>query len=208
MSSVGKAIGKVVGGITGANEASKGAQNAADTQAASSQAAIDEQKRQFDKLVELMSPYVNAGTGSIKAQQDILGINGSAAQQAAVSSIEKSPYFQSVAKQGENAILQNASASGGLRGGNTQSALAQYRPALLNSLVQQQYSNLGGLTQIGQAAAAGQASAGLNSANSIGTLLQNQGAAVAGGQIAKGNATQNAINSGFQLAGGLGGFFF
>lgn len=208
MSSVGKAIGKVVGGITGSNQAASGAQDAAQTQAASSQAAIDEQKRQFDKLVELMKPYVTAGTGSIKAQQDILGINGSAAQQAAVSSIEKSPYFQSVAKQGENAILQNASATGGLRGGNTQSALAQYRPALLNSLVQQQYSNLGGLTQIGQAAAAGQAAAGQSSANSIGSLLQNQGAALAGGQIAAGNATQNAISSGLGLAAGIGGFFF
>lgn len=208
MSSVGKAIGKVVGGITGSNQAAEGAQNAAQTQAASSQAAIDEQKRQFDKLVELMKPYVTAGTGSIKSQQDILGINGSAAQQAAVSSIEKSPYFQSVAKQGENAILQNASATGGLRGGNTQAALAQYRPALLNSLVQQQYSNLGGLTQIGQAAAAGQAAAGQSSANSIGSLLQNQGAALAGGQIAAGNATQNAISSGLGLAAGIGGFFF
>lgn len=208
MSSVGKAIGKVVGGITGANEATEGAKDAAATQAASSQAGIDEQRRQFDKLVQLLSPYVNAGTGSLTAQQDILGLNGASAQKSAIDSIEASPYFMSVARQGENAILQNASATGGLRTGTTQAALAQYRPALLNSLVQQQYSNLGGLTQMGQASAAGQASAGLNSANSIASLLQNQGAAVAGGQIAAGNKTQNAINSGMQLAGGVGGFFF
>lgn len=208
MSSIGKAIGGIVGGITGTNAAASGAQDAANTQSGAAQAGIDEQKRQFDKLVALMAPYVTAGNQAIGAQGNLLGLGGAAKQQAAIAGIENSPYFQATAKQGEDAILQNASATGGLRGGNTQGALAQFRPQLLNQLVQQQYSNLGGLTQIGQASASGQASAGVNTGSNISNLLGQQGQAIAGGQIAQGNAQQNAFGSGLKVAGGLLGAFF
>lgn len=207
MSSIGKAIGSVVGGITGSTAATKGAENAADTQASAAQAGVDEQKRQFDQLVQLMSPYVTAGNSALTGQQNLLGLNGNYAQGQAIDSIANSDYYKTTAAQGNDAILQNASATGGLRGGNTQSALAQYQPALLNQLVQQQYSNLGGLTQLGQASAAGQASAGLTSASSISQLLAQQGQAVAGGQIAAGNSQQNSLSSALKLGSAIGGFF-
>lgn len=197
------AVGAVAVGAS-AYSASKGAKaagKAADAQSEASQAGIDEQKRQFDKLVELLSPYSKAGEGSLAAQQNILGLNGSAAQQAAISGIEQSPYFQATAQQGENAILQNASATGGLRGGNTQGALAQFRPALLNSLVQQQYQNLGGITSLGQNSAAQQGNAGMQSANNIGNLLSQQGSAQAGGYLGQANATNQFL----QNLGGIGG---
>lgn len=180
-------------------KSSKAAGKAADTQAAASQQAadaqavatgkaIDEQRRQFDKMVSLLSPYAQAGTGALAAQQNLLGLKGAAAQKAAISGIEQSPYFQATAKQGENAILQNASATGGLRGGNTQGALAQFRPQLLNQLVQQQYANLGGITNMGQSAAAGQAAGGMQSAGAIGNLLSQGGAAQAQGYLGAGQA--------------------
>lgn len=200
MSSIGKAIGKVVGGLTGGTEAAKGAEKAAGTQAAASQAGIDEQRRQFDKIIELMTPYVTAGTGAIGQQQAILGLSGPTAQQEAISGIEQSPYFEAATRQGETAILQNAAATGGLRGGNVQGALTQFRPALLNQLIQQQYGNLGGLTQIGQAAAAGQASAGQAAGANISNLLGQQGAAVAGGQIAKYGAQYQTFKDMAQIA--------
>ncbi len=56
---------------------------------------------------------------------------GMEAQQGAISGLEGSPIFQALARQGEDAILQNASATGGLRGGNVQGALGQFRPAAL-----------------------------------------------------------------------------
>lgn len=193
MSSVGKAIGKVVGGITGSNAAAEGAQDAAQLQAGSSQAAIDEQKRQFDAVIKLMTPYVTAGTGALTGQQDILGLNGAQAQQSAISGIQSQPYFQGLVQQGENAILQNASATGGLRGGNTQAAMAQFRPQMLNQMIQQQYGNLGGLSQLGQAAASGQASAGMSTGANIGNLLGQQGAALAGGQMAQAGSQYQAF---------------
>lgn len=207
MSSVGKAIGKVVGGITGGSAAAEGASNAAATQAASSQAAIDEQKRQFDAVVKLLQPYVTAGTGALGAQQNLLGLGGVESQQQAIDALQNSATFQALSRQGENAILQNASATGGLRGGNTQAALAQFRPALLNQQIQQQLANLGGLTNIGQASAAGQASAGQLAGANVGNLLQQQGAAIAGGQLAKGGVQRQAFSDLLQVGGAAFGFF-
>lgn len=191
----------VAGSVYSASQSSKAAKKASDAQSDASQAGIDEQKRQYDNMVQLLSPYTNAGTGALNQQQNILGLNGQQAQKDAMYTFENSPYFQSTAKQGENAILQNASATGGLRGGNTQGALAQFRPQLLNQLVQQQYSNLGGLTTLGQNSAAQTGSAGMNSANSISNLLAQQGQAQAGGYIGQANAINQGVNNLIQLGG-------
>lgn len=196
-------VGDILGSITGSKQAAKAATAAADTQAQAAQIAVDEQKRQFDKLVELMSPYVTAGTGALQAQQNLIGLGGARAQQQAISALEQSPQYQEMIKQGENALLQNASATGNLRGGNIQGALAQFRPQILSDLINQQYANLGGITQIGQASASGQASAGMNSASNIGNLLQQGAAATAGGQIAAGQTASNTFKS-LLGAGALG----
>lgn len=193
----------VAGSVYSANKSAKAAGKASDAQAEASQAGVEEQRRQFDKFVELLSPYNKAGTSSLAAQQNILGLNGAQAQQQAISGIEQSPYFQATAQQGENAILQNASATGGLRGGNTQGALAQFRPALLNQLVQQQYQNLGGITSLGQNSAAQTGNAGMQSANNIGNLLAQQGQAQAGGYLAQGAAANQVGNT----LGGLAGLY-
>lgn len=199
----------IAGSIYSSKKSSKAAGKAADAQTEASQAGIDEQRRQFDQMVKLLSPYTQAGTGSLKAQQNILGLGGQAAQKAAISGIEQSPYFQATAKQGENAILQNASATGGLRGGNVQGALGQFRPQLLNQLVQQQYQNLGGITSLGQNSAAQTGNAGMQSANNIGNLLAQGGAAQAGGYLGGAQATSDQLGQLFKLGGtaiGAGAF--
>lgn len=203
MSFVGDAIGSVIGGITGASQQADAAQQAAQTQAGASDVAIAEQKRQFDKMVELMMPYVSGGQQALTQQGNLIGLGGVTAQQGAINQLQQSPQYQSLINQGENAILQNASATGGLRGGNIQGALANYRTDVLSSLINQQYSNLGGLSQLGQASAAGQGAAGLNTASNIGNLLTQQGAALAGGQLAQGGVASNAFGS---LAKGVGAF--
>lgn len=191
----------VAGSVYSARQSSKAAGKAADAQSEASEAGISEQRRQYDKMVELLSPYVTAGTGALSAQQKLLGLGGPGEQKAAIREIEQSDYFKSTAQQGENAILQNSSATGGLRGGNTQGALAQFRPQLLNQLVQQQYQNLGGITSLGQNSAAQTGNAGMQSANNIGGLLAQSGAAQAGGYIGSANATNQAIGSLIQLGG-------
>ena len=209
MSFIGKLLGDVVGGITGAKQAGEAAERAGQTQAASAEKGIEEQRRQFDALVELMSPYVTAGQGAIGQQQALIGLQGPEAQRAATAGFEQSPLFQSMIQQGENAILQNASATGGLRGGNIQGALAQFRPQALNALIEQQYGRLGNLATLGQASAAGQGASGLQTASNIGNLFANQGAAIAGGQLAQGNVVRQTfgdiLNIGKAAAGGAAG---
>ena len=229
MSFVKDFIGDTLGSITGTKQAGEAAKQAAGTQAAASQAGIDEQRRQFDKLMELMSPYVTAGTAAIpglepyreagasalEQQQALLGLSGQEAQRKAIADIEAGSQFQALAKKGEEGLLQSAAATGGLRGGNVQAALAQFRPEMLQSLINQQYTKLGGLSDVGlsstqnllklgQASAAGAGAAGLESASSIANLLGQQGAATAQGQLAAGASAGQTFG---QLAGLAGGFF-
>lgn len=197
----------VVGGVASSQAQKSSAKKAAAAQSESSQAAIDEQRRQFDMVQELMKPYVNAGTQGLAGQQDLLGLNGAGKQKAAIDAINNSQAMQTYLQQGENSILQNASATGGLRGGNTQAALSQFRPQLLNQLVNQQYQNLGGLTSLGQNAAAGVGNAGMQSANNIGNLLGTIGQAQAGSALAQGQANANMWNSVSNAIGQVGGAY-
>jgi hypothetical protein len=148
--------------------------------------------------------------------QGLAGLRGNAEQQAAIDQIKQGAQFQELARQGEQGILQNASATGGLRGGNVQAALAQFRPALLNQLIESQYGKLAGLTslgstsaenllRLGQASAAGVGAAGQASAQNIGNLYAAQGQAQAAGTIGQANAIAqggagitNAIGGGVQ----------
>lgn len=207
MSFVGDFIGDVVGGITGAKQAGQAAEQAGQLQYQASMAGVEEQRRQFDKLVELMAPYVAAGEGGMAGQQALVGLKGPEAQQQAISALEQSPEFASLVQQGENALLQQASATGGLRGGNTQAALAQFRPQILSALIEQQYGRLGGLTKIGQASAAGQAAAGMETGSNVANLLQQGGAAQAGAAIAAGSVPRQTFGDILKIGGAVAGFF-
>lgn len=104
---------------------------------------------QQDYVKSLFDPYSQGGSNAFQAQQNLLGLGGNDAQSAAISQINNSPYMQELMRQGENSLLQNSAATGGLRGGNIQGALSQFRPGMLNQLIQQQYANLGGLSSMG-----------------------------------------------------------
>jgi hypothetical protein len=204
--------GVAVGGATLVSGYMQGeaAKDAASTQAGASQAGIEEQRRQFDVVQKLLEPYVTGGTEAFKQQQALVGVQGPEAQRAAISAIEQGPAFQALTEQGENALLQRASATGGLRGGNVQAALAQFRPQILSQLIEQQYGQLGGLAKFGQASAAGTGAAAQETGANVAQLLAAQGAATAGGQMAAGKAfasIPSAISGGLGIFSGLGGKF-
>jgi hypothetical protein len=184
--------------------------DAAAIQAGSAQAGIEEQRRQFNKVQELLKPYTEAGQPALEAQQAVLGLRGPEAERAAIERIQGGETFKALTQQGEEALLQRASATGGLRGGNIQGALAQFRPQLLSSLIEQQYGRLGGMTALGQQSAAGVGTAGLQTGVNVSKLLGEQGAAQAGAEIAQGKAfgaIPSAISGGLGLFSGLGGKF-
>lgn len=169
------------------------------------QAAIDA----FNKKTQEQTASIAGNlTGAIQGIQQDTGYADISRQrqQQAIAGIEQGPLYQELAKQGESAILQNASATGGLRGGNVQGALGQYRPQLLNQLIEQQYAKLAGLTSlgsgasqnllnIGQASAAGTAAQGAQASTNISNLLAGQGQAQAAGIIGSANAQAQGLGA-------------
>lgn len=196
-----------IGNLTGANDAAQAAQQAAATQSGAADAGIAESRRQFDKIVSMMSPFVNAGTKALASQQALIGQGTPEDQAAAYAALENSPEMAAMMQSGENALLQNAGATGGLRGGNIQQALSKFRPEMLSRMIDNQYSRLGGITRTGQAAAAGQGSAGMATGTNIANLLQQQGAAQAGGALAQGNLRKTQVGDLLKIGGIASGFF-
>jgi hypothetical protein len=195
------AIASVGLSLIGAEQKRKAASQASSAQQQSYQMGIDEQRRQFDELRRLLEPYTQAGLPALKQQQALLGLSGAEEQQAAINAIQNQPGFQAMLQQGENAMLQNASATGGLRGGNLQGAMAQFRPQMLAQAIQDQYSRLGGMTTLGQQSAAGVGSAGMQTGRGISDLFGQMGAARAGGILGQNRAKLEMINALGQGAG-------
>lgn len=191
----------LVGGYLGA----EGQEDAAGISAAAGDRSVEEQRRQFEAMQELLAPYAEGGEEALGAQRALIGLGGAEEQQAAIDQLQQSPGFLASVQTGEEAILQNASATGGLRGGNTQAALAQFRPQLLANSIQQQFQNLGGITSLGQNAAAMTGNAGMqlgsNISNIYGDVAANQGAS----RIAQAETYSNTIGS---LAGQFAGRTF
>ena len=187
--------------LIGSSMQASAAEDAAGIQAGAAGQGIEEQRRQFDALQALLKPYTEAGLPALEAQQAFLGLKGPKAERAAIERIRGGETFQALASQGEEALLQRASATGGLRGGNIQGALAQFRPQLLSSLIEQQYGRLGGLTTMGQRSAAGVGAAGMETGTNVANLLSQQGAALAGGELGEAKAYGQLFNLPAQFLG-------
>jgi hypothetical protein len=221
------AIGTVAVGAGAAYMQSQAARSAARTQAGVAREGMAAQERQLEEINALMRPYVDSGYGALtglepyaaagapalQRQQALAGTLGAQAQQDAIELINSSPIFRAQITEGENALLQNASATGGLRGGNVQAALARFRPAMLNAEIERTYGRLGGLTQLGaqtemnvaqlgQAGAARQAAAGLQTAANIGNLGSQMGAAQAGGILGQAGAYGGFLSGAIPQAAG------
>lgn len=220
----------MVGASIGSSLISGNAQRkAASAQTEAANAGVEENRRQFDQIraslqpfiskgqesIGQLTPFAEAGAPALQQQQALLGMRGLDEQLNAIKNVEQGGLFQQLVNKGEEAILQRASATGGLRGGNVQAALAQFRPQMLSQAIADQYARLGGLTslgestiknlaQMGQNAAANQATSSLQSTANISGLLQQAGAAQAGGELAQGKSLANMISSPFQMMG-LGG---
>lgn len=195
------AVGSIASGLVASNAQKKAAEAAANAQTTASNNAIAEQKRQFDAIQQMLGPYAAGGLTAFDKQMALSGAHGLQKQLGAYDELEQSPVFASMLKQGENAMLQNAAATGGLRGGNTQNALMQFRPQLLNQMATDQFNRLGAISQQGLGAATNTGVAGQAYASNVGNLMQNIGNANAANALARGQA---GITLGNSLAQGFG----
>jgi hypothetical protein len=220
--------------------------SAANKQADATQSQLAEQQYQFDTVRSLLKPYVDAGTAALPGYQsaqgnfqqglnlygrvlgqlnDLTGANGSTAQQTAINGLQSNPLYTTSMNLGQQAILANASATGGLRGGNTIANLGYLPGQVLSNVMGTQIGNLGtslngvagllngqntavsqfgNLLNLGENAAAGTGQAAMNTGNNITSILGQQGAIGAGATLAGANAFTNGLNG---VTGALGQYF-
>lgn len=181
----------------------KGAKSAAKAQTQAINAAMAQQSQQFQQTRADNMPFLQAGTGALGATQGLLGLQGNDVQAAAIEALKGSPGFTSLYDTGQDTILQNAAATGGLRGGNTQNSLAQFGSGLLAQVIQQQLGNLGGLVNIGSGTAGTLGTLGQNNSNALSNLFTQKGNAQATGIAGQYGAYQSALGGMGQAAGGL-----
>jgi len=101
----------------------------------------------------------------------------------------------SVIRNGEEALLANASATGGLRGGNMQRGLADFRSDAFADQLNQQIARLAGLAGLGQGATDSVSAFGANASNNISNTLGQQGQVRAGGLLTRGGINSQIWNN-------------
>ncbi|KRA74268.1 hypothetical protein ASD78_12305 [Lysobacter sp. Root667] len=176
--------------VYAANQAKKGAQGAANATRDANNAAIGEQRRQFDITRGDMQPWLNAGTNALDMQQRYL--NGDS------SGFENSADYRFAVDQGFKGLDRGAAARGALYSGGADADRIALGQGLASQYGDKYYSKLAGLSNTGQGTATQLGSFGQTSATNIGNLLQNTGQARA-------SSFQNRADTNSQLAFGLGG---
>lgn len=187
----------------GVNQQGKAAKSAAAAQSAASDAAIAEQRRQFDTVQANNQPWMQAGQGALNQLSRLYGIGvpgenvgpgGTGTNAPDYSAFYNSPDYQFALQQGEQANQRQASAAGNLYSGNTLAAAQRYGQGLATQNYGNYVNQLSGLAGIGQNATQQTNQAAFNTGQGVSDSLVGQGAARASGLIGSGNA-----------AGGLAG---
>lgn len=195
------AVAVVGGSLLSSEISSNASEDAAHAQTEASNKSIDSRNAQFAETKKLLQPWITTGVDAASGQRDLIGLGTPDAQKAAIDRLRGGAEFGSLKTVGENAILANASATGGLRGGNVQAGLAQYDESLLSTLINQQYARLGGLSQ--QGLSAGNALAGVGTSVGEGNSIDinASGAADAGAALGRGRAQVGGVNGAVNAAG-------
>lgn len=206
----------VIGGIFGGGAQKKASQKAMQAQTDALNRATDIGNQQFQQTRADYMPYTQAGTAAIGQYGNLIGANGADAQGLAVQGLKADPFFQQNLTDATTGLLQSASATGGVRGGNTAGAIGQLSPALLQGYYQNALSGYGNLAQLGLGATGSVASFGAANAQNAGQNAIGIGQAQATNYLTKGgiNAANwnnvgsfldSAVKAGMPGAGG-GGF--
>jgi hypothetical protein len=184
-----------IGGLLGGGSEKKAVKKATQAQIDALNKGIDEQHRQFDLTRGDLAPAREALGPSMGGLMDLLGLNGGGSQGSAIDALKNSPFFKSLFNTGQESVLQNASATGGLRGGNTEHSLYDLGENTLMQTIQAQIGNLGSVAGLGLGATESGAGFGQHTADAISSLFGQQGQAKASGALAIGGINNQMWNS-------------
>lgn len=203
-----------VGGIAGAAIGASASSDAAKTEANASNQASAVEQSMFNQTQANEKPFLDAGTNALTALQQGIGIGpgtnntgtGPLNAPFTTADFQTSPGYQFQMQQGENAVLNNRSALGGVNSGNTLKALTSFGQGVANqdywnaynAYVNQQNQKFGQLQTVagsGQNAAANLGALGTQVGASVGNNIVNAGNASAAGTVGTANAISGGINN-------------
>ena len=205
-----------VGGLFGGGSQKKASQKAMQAQVDALNRGIDVQNAQFQQSRADFMPYQQAGTGAL---EQLTGLINPADPAALTSQLQASPLYGALYRGGEEALLQNASATGGLRGGDTARGLADFGSDTLARVYDDMFAKLSGVAGMGLGATGNVAGLGAQNAGAVSGLLGGIGDARAANYLTKGGINarnwqnagsflDSAVAAGMGGGGGGGGFSF
>ena len=191
--------GSILGGYLGG----RGAQKAAETQAAATREAIAQQRQMFDIQNEQQRPYRESGYMALK---DIAKMRDYLTKQFGQEDFQAGidPSYNFRLQQGNLATTNLRNQAGGLVGGNALQGLTDYGQGAASTEYQNAfnrfntqrtniYNTLAGIAGIGQNAQQQTTNLAKDVSGNIGQATIGIGNAMAGGQIGAANAYSNAI---------------
>jgi hypothetical protein len=167
--------GAVIGGVISAGASIIGGNKAAKAQKQASDAAVAEQRRQFDLTRADQAPWLEAGRNALIRLQD-------------PAAFTADPGYQFTRSEGLRGIDQSAAARGGALSGNALKALNEYNANLADQTYGNWWNRQAGLAGVGQSAAQNLGALGQQSAANIGNALMAGGNARASGYANAANA--------------------
>jgi hypothetical protein len=182
----------VVGGVASSAMSASAAGDAADAQSQSAANNLALANKQYNTMQTQIQPFLAAGQNGMQGYENLLGVNGDQAQGTAINEIKQGPQFQGLMQTGNENILANASATGGLRGSNTDNTLANTSISTLNGLITQRLSGYNQLMGNGLNAISGSQAAS-NSLQGAATNANNQ---QANAETSRAASLSNSFNSG------------
>lgn len=198
--------GAVLGSGMKAIGANKAGKTAAAGFAQGGQQAEEALNMGFNDAMKYLSPYAQFGEQTLPYLQQYL-----TQQPASYDDFFKSQQYTDLSRQAEEAALRNASATGGLRGGASQVALASIAPQLAmqwqqneQNQRQQQFGNLFNMAQFGAGFGQNLAQAGMNRGNQLADYRYNAATGAAG---ARAQGHQGMFNALGQMGQDVGSVF-
>jgi hypothetical protein len=185
----------------GKNAATDATRDAGRVQAAAYGRGIDEQRRQFDLVQQLLAPFVGAGRDALPGVAAAGTVGGFDER---IAQILGTDTFKALLGERTKAVGHQLSQGGLTRSGVATREAAKVPTDLALAIEQALFGRQSDMLRMGQASAVGQAAQGSDISARIAQLMGQQGEAVAGGiiggQQARAAITGQVINAGATAA--------
>lgn len=145
--------------------------------------SVAAQQEGFGRQRRELAPFATAGRDALQQQQALLGLGSPEQQQQAFAAFNESPGQKFIRDRAQRNLVRNASAIGGLGGGNVRSALVQQGAGFAAQDFGNQFNRLSDLRVGGQSAATNIGQGALSTGTNVGQTQFNAGQLTGAGAI-------------------------